>query len=204
MFLLHKSNSRASSRKQINLKGVDSGVLILPNNDYRVVFRVTPINFELRSEAEKDLITETYQSILNSLPCPIQILVRVREVDMTKYLDSFKNKIKPEKETVYKNQLKNYQSFVKGLVKSNKILSRHFYIVLPYKSEESVDFELVKKQLSLRSNILGRNLNRLGMRISQLSSLEILDLFYGYYSPELSKQQAITNQTIRLLKEAYF
>jgi len=176
---------------------------MLPGNEYRVVMEVSSINFELRSEAEQDALLETYQSFLNALPCPLQILFRVREMDLDKYLESFNEKQKRETENIYKLQIKNYSEFIKSLVSNNKILARSFYIVLPFSSNESVDLEVAKEQLKLNMDIVSRGLGRLGMRTCKLSSLEILDLFYNFYNPEQAKLQPIANQTIQLLKKAY-
>lgn len=77
MFTSLKSNKRASSRRQISIKGVKDGVLILPNNQFRIALEVSSLNFELKSEAEQDALIDTYESFLNSLPGPLQIIVRV-------------------------------------------------------------------------------------------------------------------------------
>ncbi len=203
MSLLQKSNAKLSARRQINIKAVKDGVLTLPGNRHRVVLQASSVNFELKSEAEQDALIETYQSFLNSLGCPLQILLRVREIDMDKYLEDFKAKLKNEKEKIYKQQITNYTDFVSRLVTKNKILTRHFYIILPYSAKDKTDFELVKEQLALNMDIVSKGLSRLGMRTRQLSSLEILDLFYNFYNPKQAKTQPITEQTMQLLKEAY-
>ncbi|RKV98641.1 MAG: hypothetical protein D8G53_02340 [Candidatus Saccharimonas sp.] len=86
MFGLRKSNAKSSARRQIALKGVRDGILLLPQNNYRAILSVSALNFELRSEDEQDAIIDTYESFLNSIGWPIQILVRTREIDMDGYL----------------------------------------------------------------------------------------------------------------------
>lgn len=202
MSLFKKSNSKASSRRQINIKGVRDGILELPNDQYRTVLELSSINFELKSEAEQDALIETYQSFLNSLSTPLQIVVRVREMDMDKYLDEFRKKRGGEKSDVYKDQITHYTEFVAKLITKNKILSRHFYVVIPLHSKDK-NFEVIKEQLALTTDIVAKGLARLGMQARELSSLEILDLFYSFYSPELAKRQPLRDQTIKLLTESY-
>ena len=84
MFALQKSKTKASSRAQINIKGVRDGILLLPHNQYRVVLEVSSLNFELKSEEEQDAIIDTYESFLNSVGSNLQILIRTREIDMDK------------------------------------------------------------------------------------------------------------------------
>lgn len=202
MFALQKSNRKISSRQQIDIKGVRDGILLLPGNQYRVVLAITSINFELKSEAEQDALIETYQSFLNSLACPLQILVRIRKLDMDKYIDNFKVRLKEETEDIYKLEIRNYTDFVRSLIANNNILARNFFVVIPFAGKDS-DFEVAKEQLVLNSDIIAKGLARLGMHSRLLSSLEILDLFYSFYNPGEVKSQPITNQTLELLNRSY-
>ena len=203
MSVLRKSNAKVSTRRQINIKSVKDGVLALPGNEYRAVLQASSINFELKSEAEQDALIDTYQSFLNSLDSSFQIIIRVREMDMDKYLEDFNKRLQNETEDIYCEQIANYSEFVGRLITSNKILARHFYIVLPYSAKDTNDFDLIKEHLALRADIVSKGLGRLGMRTRQLSSLEVLDLFYSFYNPAQAKIQPITEQTLQLLKEAY-
>jgi len=69
MWLLNKSKSKTNSRKQIAIKEVRNGIIVLPNKEYRLVIKTSSINFELKSEEEQDVIIDSYQNFLNSLPC---------------------------------------------------------------------------------------------------------------------------------------
>jgi hypothetical protein len=200
--LLTKSKKKASSRRQIEIKGLRDSILILPNNQYRTVLQISSINFELKSEAEQDALIDTYQSFLNSLATPMQIIVRIREMDMDKYLTDFQSRLKEETEEIYRSQVENYTEFVKSLITTNKILARHFYVVLPFSGSEK-DFDVVKEQLGLNADIVAKGLARLGMQSRLLSSLEILDLFYSFYSPKQAKRQPLSHQTMKLLTESY-
>lgn len=201
MSIFAKSKKKASSRSQIAIKGVEDGILILPNYHYRLALHISSVNFELKSEAEQDALIDTYQSFLNSLATPLQIVVRVREMDLDRYIDDFQARVKDEPEEIYRNQIENYTEFVKSLISANKILTRQFYIILPHDGKE--DFAVIKEQLQLSADIVAKGLHRLGMQTKQLTSLEILDLFYSFYTLEQSKIQPLTHRTLHLLKEAY-
>jgi hypothetical protein len=200
--ILQKSNKKASARQQINIKGVKDDILMLPRNQYRAVFEVSSVNFELKSEDEQDALIDTYESFLNSLPCPMQILVRIRELDMSKYLAELKSRLVDEKEEVYQEQIKNYSEFVQDLVADNRILSRRFYVVLPFTAKDT-DFATAKEQLTINGDIVSKGFMRLGVRTRQLGSLEILDLFQSFYNPTQAKQQPITERVVQLLNSSY-
>ena len=202
MSILKKSNKPVSSRQQIRIEGVRDGILILPKKEYRLVLQTSSINFELMSEDEQDSLIDTYQNFLNSLNTSFQIVVRIRELELDKYLNGFRKRMNDQDEMVYKKQVENYIEFVGKLVTNNKILTRRFYVILPYKSTDS-DFSLIQEQLKQSADIVAKGLGRLGMQTHKLNSLEVLDLFYSFYSPSQAKRQPLREQTIQLLKEAY-
>ncbi len=203
MFALQKSKSKSNSRTQIDIKGVQDNILLLTNNRYRAVLEVTPVNFELRSEDEQDAIIDIYESFLNSVGVPLQILIRTREIDMDKYLEDLSDQVTQETVPVYKQQLEHYGEFIKSLISTNKILTRHFYVIVPYTAPNKSDLDLVKEQVNLIVDIVAKGLGRLGISTKQLSSLALLDLFYSFYSPKQAKTQPLTAQALQLVHSSF-
>lgn len=197
MFLLHKSTKKVSSRRQISIKEVRDSILVLSKTQYRTILETSSINFELKSDEEQDVLLDSFQQFLQSLSCPIQILVRVRELDVDHYLETIIHGQAKEKETVYKQQRENYTEFVKKLVSGNKILSRRFYLVIPYEAKDTTDFSLIKEQLLLNQDLVSKGLERMGMKARPLNNLELLELFYSFYNPSKAKIQPLTAQTLK-------
>lgn len=177
--------------------------MLLPGNRFRTVLAVSSLNFELKSEEEQDAIIDSYESFLNSIDFPLQILIRTREMDLDKYLHDLEDDARNETDKVYKTQLQNYGAFVRRLIKTSRVLTRSFYVVIPYDTKSATDFEVVREQLNVRSDIVSKGLARLGISSRNLTSLEVLDLFYSFYSPEQAKRQPITAQTLGLLHSFY-
>ncbi len=197
-----REKNKVSSRRQIQIKEVKDDILILPNQQYRTILETSSVNFELKSEAEQDVLIDSFQNFLNSLNCQLQILVRVREVDIDHYLEDIAKIKDKEAEKIYKNQIDNYCQFVKNLVSGNKILSRKFFIVVPYQNDKNnKDFKLIKEQLRLLTEIVIKALEKLGMKAKVLNSLEILDLFYSFYNPNQIKTQSLSGETLQKLRE---
>ena len=99
------NHSKVSSRRQVQIKEVKDNVLILPGNRYRTVLETSSVNFELKSEDEQDVLIDNFQNFLNSLPCTLQILIRVREVDIDHYLEDFSKSQGKESEKIYREQM---------------------------------------------------------------------------------------------------
>ena len=200
MFGSLKLKNKSSARNQIAIRGVHSDILILPHDEYRAILEVTALNFELRSDEEQDAIIDTYESVLNSIGIPLQILIRTREIDMDKYLNDIQQRSKGENNEAYRKQLKDYDTFIRSLITDNKILTRHFYIVVPYHPtdrEGRGDFEFIIEQLRLRVDIVSKGIARLGMHAFQLDNIKILDLFYSFYSPAQAKIQPLTEHVLQ-------
>ena len=203
MFALPKLNRTGSARHQIAIKGIEDGVLLLPDNEYRVIIETSSINFHLMSEDEQDAVVDIYKAFLNSLSFPIQILQKVRALDIDDYLQTFEAKKQHEDVDIYKKQIDGYTKYVQSLVKTNKILSRQFYIVIPYRTKGKESIEAAREQLENRLAIVEKGLGNVGIKTRTLNSLEMLDLFYGSYNETDAKQQPLTQQTIDLLRRNY-
>lgn len=170
-----------------------------------MILETSSVNFELKSDEEQDVLLESFQNFLNSLPCPLQILIRVREVDIDSYLEQITQSKQSEKIAVYREQIDNYASFIRQIVSGNKILTRKFYIIIPYTHlDRKKDFTLIKEHLSLQRDLVIRGLEKLGMKARSLDTLEVLNQFYSFYNTHQAKTQELTKQSLTmLLKEAY-
>lgn len=199
MSLFPKSARKGSARSQIDIEAVENNTLKLSRGRYCKILSVNSINFELKSEDEQDAIIDTFESFLNSVGCPLQIIMRTREVDMDNYLSELQDRLENETEVVYKKQLKNYNQFIESLVQDNKILTRHFYVIVRHDAPHKTDQGLAAEQLALKVDIVTKGLARLGIHAKELNDLAILDLFYSFYSPSQAKLQPLHDRALRLL-----
>ena len=130
----------------------------------------------------------------------MQILIRVREIDIDRYVEQISRSRETKQEKVFQDQIDNYSTFIKNLVTGNKILSRRFYVVIPYEHlEKNKNFSLIREQMHLQRDLVMRGLEKLGMKARTLDSLEILDLFYSFYNPDQIKTQELKGHTIEML-----
>lgn len=201
MLNIRKREKFGSARTQVGIREVRDGILVLPGNRFRAILSTSSVNFELQSEEEQDVIVDTFQTFLNSLNSSIQILIRVRELDIDRYIEEFGQKCAGEQEKIYIEQIGSYCEFIKKLVAGNKILSRKFYLVIPFESKAPVEFEVVKEQLNLEQEIIIKGLEKFGMNAKPLNTLEVLDLFYSFYRPDQAKTQPLMKEIVRQTNE---
>lgn len=203
MFTLPQVKRKTSARRQIDIQGVRDGIIELRHHKYCLILRVSSLNFELYSEAEQDAIIDSYENFLNAIGCPLQVLIRTREVDMSQYFAGLQQLRSQESELIYRQLIKSYESFVNQLIESSRILSRHFYVIVPLENRSGEDAVAAREQTLIRADIITRGLNKLGIQTVPLDNLEALDLFYSFYSASNAKDQPLTYPTLSLLHKQF-
>ena len=102
-----------------------------------------------------------------------------------------------------KVQTAEYQKFVEDLVKGGIIMTKNFYIIVPYLVWETKEVATVKKlkkvvvpsltkeefqrsknQLWQRMEFLGLGLRRCGLTAIPLTTPELIELFWSLYHPQ--------------------
>ena len=73
---------------------------------------------------------------------------------------------------------------------------------MPYRQSGKADFDLLSEQIKIKLDIINKGMGRLGMHADQLDSLEVLDLFYSFYSPTQAKIQPLTEQALQIIHTA--
>ncbi len=126
-----------STQKYVDVEEVRDGVIVLKNGSLRAVLLVSSINFDLKATEEQDSIISQYQNFLNSLDFPIQIVVSSRKLNIKPYLEYLKKKENQLTNELLNLQLSEYQNFIKNLAEVSNIMSKFFYVVVPFYPVES-------------------------------------------------------------------
>lgn len=204
-----------STQNYLDIEEIHNGVVILKNGGLRMVLMVSAINFSLKSEEEQNALIYSFQGFLNSLSFPIQIVMQSRRLDLSSYLAKLKSKNKSEDNPLIRLQMTDYIGFVEQLLTVANIMEKKFYVVVPYqptiikkenilqkiiklaspggKKTEIVDFEMHRKELAHRTEVIAAGLGSVGLRAAQLNTLELAELYYSSYNPELATRQKIAS-----------
>jgi hypothetical protein len=76
-----------SAQNMLLLSELRDNMVIMSDGSFRAVITCKSINFDLMSSREREGVEYAYQSFLNSLTFPVQILIRSQRVDIAPYLD---------------------------------------------------------------------------------------------------------------------
>ncbi len=214
--------NHTSIQKYLAIKEIRDGVVVLKDGGYRTILMVNAINFHLKSADEQEALMEAYQSFLNGLGFPIQIVVQSRTLDLDKYLKELEGIVIKQDNALLRTQTQDYISFVRELIGVANIMSKTFYVVIPYETQPIAKgffarlfggkkspialgkrFEKIKTDLTERASIVSNGLAALGLSNIQLNTQELVELFYITYNPDTARRQklfSISNVDASIIK----
>ena len=214
-----------SSQKFLAIDSIRDGVVILKNGGYRAVLMVSSVNFDLKSADEQDAILYQYQNALNSLDFSVQFVVHSRKLNIEPYLTLLREREKQEQTELVKIQINEYIDFIKSLVELSNVVSKVFYVVVPFNPSgiggskgalsglsslfgakkdkkqqgeaDDKEFMEYKTQLLQRVDTITLALQRIGIRSVQLNTEELIELYYGLYNPtEVNTQNPVPKNNL--------
>ena len=189
----------ASTQQFLEIEDIREGVLILKDKSLRGILAVSSLNFALKSEEEQNAIIYQFQNFLNSLDFPIQIYIQSRKLNLTGYIEKLKELEKEQRNELLRIQTREYIQFIEGLLAESSIMSKNFYVIVPFypflapgikgKKEKSftlsdVEFERAKTQLWQRMEFVAHGLRSCGLFCAPLNTLELIELFWSIYHPK--------------------
>lgn len=208
----------ASSPTQlfVPIKEIKDGIVILPSGELRAILIVSSVNLSLKSQDEQQAIILQFQNYLNSLDFETQIVVQSRRLDIRPYINLLENRSKSVVGDLLKTQIREYIEFIKTFTESTNIMSKSFFVVIPYipplsksaspfalikgknvatKSMEDIAlFEENRSQLEQRVSTVEQGLARVGVRSARLGTEEIVELFYKLFNPGETEKPIVASR----------
>lgn len=207
---MSKKKPTNRAQKYLLFKSIRDGVVVMKDGSLRAILMVNSINFNLKSQDEQTAMLQSYQSFLNSITFPIQIVVQSRTLDLDEYLKKLEGVSKTQNNQLLQTQTLDYTEFVRELIGMANIMSKNFYVILPYTQSIKAKgglfshlfrkatgptslFAEAKEELLRRANLVANGLGSLGLSNALLNTEELIDLFYATYNPDTAKRQKLFN-----------
>ncbi len=212
---MNGSNQKTSSRTQdfLLIESVSDGIVFMKDQSLRAMLLVSSLNFALKSSEEQDATIFQYQQFLNSLDFSVQIVVQSRRLNIKLYLDILEEFEKKQQYELLRMQIREYVDFVKTFVEEAKIVTKSFFVVVPYvptiaekkrgllqsflpqknkppQEEAVVKREEYKTQLWQRVDVVITGLQRSGLRAIPLNTDELIELTFRVYNPSELERKA--------------
>ena len=204
--------SDLNTKQFVDIHDIRDGVILLKNSSLRMLIEVNSVNFDLKSADEQTAIIRGFQNFINSLDFPLQITIQSRRLDIKGYLTKTEAIVNQLDNELLRIQGVEYLRFVRSLTELANIMSKKFYLVVPFYLTEVVDsskgvgerfketfgsakgkiremtdqdFEVYKAQIKQRSDLLAAGLQEMGLTSKLITdNNEIIKMFTGLYNPE--------------------
>lgn len=194
----------------LSLEAIEEGVVHLAGGQYRAVVEVGSVNFGLVGDTEREAIVAGYAAFLNSLTFPVQMLVRVLPVDLETYLAEMEREAQQSLIEPLAALARDHASFVRRLARHRTLLERRFYLVVPAQGDTNEqrgslrfrrsaarpDLDTARRQLTFRCEEIARQLGRCGLTVRRLGDIELAQLYYACWSPDLARLQRLRRHLV--------
>lgn len=186
----------------VPVKEVRDGVIVLKEGGYRGVLMCSSVNFALKSEDEQKAVIGGFQTFLNTLDFSVEIVVHSRKMDIRPYLALLQERMEKQTTELMRIQLREYIQFIKNFTEGSEIMTKLFYVVVPYEAggvkqitgsfsilggkqtaaAEATSFEADRAQLNQRMALVSGALSSTGLRAVPLGTEEVIELLYRSFN----------------------
>lgn len=199
--------SQTATQQFVPIERIRDGIIVLKTGELRSIIITNSLNLALKSEDEQQAILLQFQNLLNSLDFPVEFFIQSRRLNIKPYMDILRQRSTEVKEDLLKIQIREYMGFITKFTEETNIMTKHFFIVIPYIPPNSLNsskksnplfnfnfggenntnvenaFDSARIQLEQRISTVIQGLSRFGVRAQKLDTEESIELFYKLFNP---------------------
>lgn len=208
-----------SAQSYLPFAEIKYDTVVMKDGTLRAILMVSSVNFALKNEDEQNAIISSYVSFLNGIDFPLQIVVQSRQLYIKPYLEKLLQREREQTNELLRVQIADYRSFVSELVSLGNIMSKQFFVVVPYdplsnkkkgfwsRTKEVINpaitiklkderFQVRKHDLDMRVRQIESGLASMNLEVVRLDTQSLIELFYSTYNPDVafSERMAPVNE----------
>lgn len=139
---INKQENTTSTQNWLKIdKILENGIIKIENKKYLKIIKIKPINFNLKSNLEKEAILNSYKLFLKTCNFDLQILIQSNKEDLSNHFNQINNNQIYESKEIQEIS-KKYIQFIKELNNNKKSSSKNFYIIIKYENKEKEIFDI--------------------------------------------------------------
>ncbi len=180
----------STTQEHLSIYDIKEDIVLLKDGGAAVVLETNAVNFGLLSEREQIAIIDAFAQTLNSLSFNIQIVIHSKRLDISSYLNLLDQAQRIQTNPLLSQMIAKYRQFIQTTIKENDVLDKDFYVVI-HASNLEMGVRLSNTQLKLqkaktlllpRKDQISKQLNRIGLKVTQLNNYQLTKLFYEIYN----------------------
>ena len=168
-------------------KILDNGIILLKDFSYVKILKISPINYNLKSNLEKEAILNSYKLFLKTCNFNIQILIQSTKKDLSKNISNI-NQIKKDNKLIDELS-KKYINYIQELNDDKRVSSKNFYILIKNSQENKKEKYNLEKEKIIINNLkekyfkIKECLNRCGNNVQEVENKkETVEILYKFYN----------------------
>ena len=123
-----KLKNNQTTQEWLPFEDIYENGLIFYQNSFIKILKINPINYDLKSNLEKESILNSYKNFLKTCDFDLQILIQSKKEDISKTISQIK-KINETSEKIREIQ-ENYIQYISQMNKEKNSSSKNFYIII--------------------------------------------------------------------------
>ena len=184
---MNKIKKQQSTQSWIPLEEILNNGLIKTHSQYLKILKVTPINYNLKSDLEKQAILNSYKTFLKTCNFDIQILIQSSKENLEKNIFNIQKNIQKKENKYLEKISENYIEYINKINFNKKSSSKNFYIIISKKiskeQEYNESYEIVKNYLKEKYFKIKECLSRCGNSVLEINQKEeILKIINSFFN----------------------
>ncbi len=196
----------STTQEHLPIADITNDIVLYKDGGAALIMESTSLNFGLLSEKEQEAVIAAYAAMINSLTFSMQTVVLTQKKDISSYMAYLDEQSKKITQPLLAKLMQEYKNFITESVKKKNVLGKRFFVILylsplelgvgktvkaltkrksgPLPYSKSYVIKKAKITLYPRRDHLIRQGGRLGIKLRQLVTNELIDLFYAVYNPD--------------------
>ena len=182
-------NQKVTAQDWLPFDRIFEDGIIENNGNFIKIIKVIPINYDLKSNLEKEAILNSFKLFLKTCDFNMQILVQSRKEDLNSYISQINSQIELEKSEKLKDIFKNYIDFVQAQNKEKNSSSKNFFILVNYqiKEKEEYQMKIIRDNLNEKYFKIKDCLSRCGnIVLSNNTAKSTLEILYSFFNTRIN------------------
>ena len=167
-------------------KILEKGIIKLKKNKYIKILKVNPINFNLKTQMEKESILNSYKIFLKTCNFDIQILIQSNKENLQNNISNIKNNLEKENKKYLNNIAEDYINYINKINSLKTSSTKDFYIIISSPKNIENNEEIIFDELNEKFLKIKECLSRCGNNVINLNNKkEIQEVIFSFFNSRL-------------------
>ena len=166
---------------------LNNGIIKFKNKKYIKIIKIIPINYNLKSDFEKQSILNSYKIFLKTCNFNIQILIQTNKENLQKNINNIKNNLKKENKNFLNIIGNNYIELINKLNSNKKSSTKDFYLIISsIQEKEKINEDIIIEELNEKYLKIKECISRCGNSVININNKnEVINILFSFLNSRM-------------------